>query len=71
VTVSQLLLLVAVHAQPVGAVTVIAPEPPADPSEMVAGANAYEQGTDAVNWKTLETVLGVLPPGPTAATRDS
>ena len=69
VTVIQVALLTAVHPQPVPAVTFVLPVPPA--------ATAFIELEDraklhtAVNENVFESALGVLPPGPTAATSET
>ena len=66
VMVAQVALLVAVHAQPVAAVTVTVPVPAAD--VMFADAGAIVGAHVTLNANVLDRALGALPPGPTADT---
>jgi len=66
VMVTQLALLVAVHAHPVAAVTVTVPVPAADVGLADAGEIVGAHGR--LNANVLDRVLGALPPGPTADT---
>ena len=52
-SVSQLLSLVAVHAQPVPAVTEKVPVDPFAPTEMLVGASRYVQDEVVPAWVTL------------------
>lgn len=68
-TVSQAEFEAAVHAHPAVDVTDTLP-PPAVPAIVdVSGVAANVQGTE--NMKVFDTALALVPPGPTAATRDS
>ncbi len=66
----QELLLAADHVHPVAAVTDTWPLPPEAETLALAGVTAYEQAA-AEKMKVFDAALSVLPPGPTAATRDS
>jgi hypothetical protein len=63
-TVSQLLSLEAVHAQPDGAVTLIVPVPPAAPTEAAVGESTYEHGIAACE------IVTVCPPIVNVAERE-
>ena len=69
VTVIHAALLAAVHAQPVPAVTVLLPLPPAAVNDWLSGEIDGLQG--APNEKVLVRVPPLLPPGPTASTSAS
>ena len=69
VIVIQAALLTALHAQPALAVTPTVPEPPAAATDWDVALIVGAHGDENVN--VFETALGVLPPGPTAETRDS
>lgn len=62
-------LVLACQLHPAPVVIVSDPVPPPAPKECEAGAAAYVQATENMN--ELEGWLMVLPPGPTALTRDS
>jgi hypothetical protein len=64
--VTQLALLVAVHAQPVAAVTVTVPVPAADVRLAEAGEIVGAHGR--LNENVFDRKLGAVPPGPTADT---
>jgi hypothetical protein len=66
VIVIQVALLVAVHAQPVAVVTLTLAAPPAAVGLAEVGDAVKLHG--AVKLNVLESALGALPPGPTAAT---
>ena len=68
-TVIHATLLTAVHWQPVPAVTVLLPEPPAAPTDCDVGEIV---GVHApLNANVLDRVLAALPPGPRASTTAS
>jgi hypothetical protein len=69
VTVSQAALLAAVHAHPVGVVTLTLELPPADAAANDVAPSEVVQTTAAWNW--FDTALTVVPPGPEADTRVS
>jgi hypothetical protein len=69
VTVIQLTLLTAVHAHPAPAVTVTLPVPPVEVRFCDVGDAEYVHGAENAN--VFDRALGVLPPGPTAATSDT
>jgi hypothetical protein len=62
-------LLTALQAQPVPALTVLLPLPPAAAMAWDVGEIVGAHG--AVNANVFERALGVVPPGPTADTTDS
>jgi hypothetical protein len=68
-TVIHATLLVAVHAQPVAAVTVTVPLPPAEVGLADVGEIVGAQGE--LNANVLDRALSLLPPGPTAETMAS
>lgn len=69
VIVSQAALLVALQTQPIPAVTVLLPVPPAATMACEAGEMLGAHG--ALNAKVFDRALGAVPPGPTAETTDS
>jgi CubicO group peptidase (beta-lactamase class C family) len=70
VTVSQdVALLTAVHVHPAAVVTPIDPALAAAVAVVVNGETVYAHGAEKVN--VFEGPLAAVPPGPTAATRDS
>jgi hypothetical protein len=71
VTVIQELLLTAVHAHVLPAVTVALPVPPAATTDWLVGDTDGAHVTGGVNANVLERVPPLLPPGPTACTSTS
>ena len=69
VTVIQLALLVAVHAQPAPTVTPTLPDPAAAATDAVLLASDEPQLRPMENW--FDGRLSAAPPGPTAVTRAS
>ena len=63
-------LLVAVHAQPLAAVTAVVEAPPAAVSVREVG-DTLNVHAGPENWNVLEWVDRAAPPGPTAATAES
>jgi hypothetical protein len=67
--VSQVTLLVAVHAQPAATVTLTVPLDAEAPTEPLDDESAGVHATE--NWNGFDRLLFDDPPGPTAATRAS